>query len=275
MRTSAAVADYVVHNHALGKKFRSQAVLLRAFTASIADAPLHKITAPMISTFVNRGDVRDITKRKRYRDLERFFRHQVSREHLKSSPMPITAWRRTQPPRSPYIYSKPELRRLIAAVPEVTGSGCHIDAETFRMFLILLYGAGLRCCEARNLTLDDVDLAQSLIHVRETKFFKSRLVPIGADLCSALTVFVRQRHGAATGERPVLFAKRDGSPLSASIVMITFRRLRRCAGIARPGDTRNQPRLHDLRHTAAVHRVICWYREGADLNDLLPKCRFR
>ena len=50
-----------------------------------------------------------------------------------------------------------------------------------------------------------------------------------------------------------------------------FRRLRSIAGIKREGGARNQPRLHDLRHSAAVHRVTSWYRSGADLNDLLPK----
>ena len=68
-----------------------------------------------------------------------------------------------------------------------------------------------------------------------------------------------------------LFCKRDGTPLTNSAIGAAFRRLRAIAGIKRDGGARNQPRLHDLRHTAAVHRVTTWYRVGADLNDLLPK----
>ena len=58
--------------------------------------------------------------------------------------------------------------------------------------------------------------------------------------------------------------------MSVSALERTFRRLRSAAGIQRPGGARRQPRLHDLRHTAAVHRVIQWYRRGADLQRLLP-----
>jgi integrase len=69
----------------------------------------------------------------------------------------------------------------------------------------------------------------------------------------------------------MLFSKRDGTPLTASIICHTFRRLCVIANIRRDGSARNQPRLHDLRHSAAVHRVTAWYRRDADLNDLLPK----
>ena len=68
-----------------------------------------------------------------------------------------------------------------------------------------------------------------------------------------------------------MFCKRDGKPLTDSAIGAAFRRLRTIAGIKRAGGARNQPRLHDLRHSAAVHRVTSWYRSDADLNDLLPK----
>ena len=69
----------------------------------------------------------------------------------------------------------------------------------------------------------------------------------------------------------MVFCKRDGTSLTNSAIGAAFRRLREIADIKRDGGARNQPRLHDLRHTAAVHRVTSWYRTGADLNDLLPK----
>jgi integrase len=69
----------------------------------------------------------------------------------------------------------------------------------------------------------------------------------------------------------MLFSKRDSTPLTDSAISAAFPRLRTIAGIKRDGGARNQPRIHDLRHSAAVHRVTSWYRAGADLNDLLPK----
>jgi integrase len=72
-------------------------------------------------------------------------------------------------------------------------------------------------------------------------------------------------------ESDSLFSMRDGADLTDSALSVVFRRLRTIAGIQRDGGARNQPRMHDLRHSAAVHRVTAWYRCGADLNDLLPK----
>ena len=85
------------------------------------------------------------------------------------------------------------MKRLLAVVPEATAARSHIDAETLRTYLLLLYGAGLRRSEARRLKIDDVDLAQSLIHVRETKFFKTRIVPLGASLHAAIKPYVLKR----------------------------------------------------------------------------------
>jgi len=135
-----------------------------------------------------------------------------------------------------------------------------------------VYGAGLRRGEALRLKLGDVDVAQSLIHIRGTKFFKTRIVPLSASLNGMIRAFVARRgkHYSVSGESP-LFSKRDGTPLSDSTIGATFRRLCTIAGIRRDGGARNQPRMHDLRHSAAVHRVTAWYRCDADLNDLLPK----
>ncbi len=271
MKTSAAVSAYIVHNRTLGKKYVWQATLLAAFTRSVGDVGLHRITPAMIKTFVNHGQVRDINKRIRYSVPARFFRHLVTRGRLNASPMPTLIWQRTEPPRTLHIYSECELKRLFAAIQEATVRRSHIDADTPRTFLLLLYGAGLRRGEGLRLGLGDVDLAQSLIHIRETKFFKTRIVPIGAELSTALRPLVLKRRRDAGNGPATLFVKRDGSPLSIGAITCTFKRLRRHAGLERKSDVRNQPRLHDLRHTAAVHRVIAWYRSGADVNDLLPK----
>jgi integrase len=92
------------------------------------------------------------------------------------------------PPRTPpYIYSRDELRRLFDPTSvEISRRGAvQLDAATFRTLLLLLYGAGLRFSEATGLTLADVDLAEDVLTIRATKFFKSRLVPIGPQLATA------------------------------------------------------------------------------------------
>jgi site-specific recombinase XerD len=137
---------------------------------------------------------------------------------------------------------------------------------------LLLYGAGLRISEALSLTLADVDLPASLLTIRESKFYKTRLVPMGPDLTGALGTYVAQRaKDHSTEWDAALFLTRTSTPLVRRTAEHIFSRLRVRAGLLRRDGGRFQPRLHDLRHTAAVHRLVSWYRQGADVQRLLPQ----
>lgn len=272
MSTASTLADYIRHNRSLGKRFVAEEAILSAFSRSVGKVPLRGIRPAMITRFVNREGTGVETIAKKHRVLAGFFRYEVTRRRLKVSPMPSFERKRVEASFIPYIFSEAELKRLLAAVPAATGSRSDIDADTLRTFMLLLYGAGLRRGEARRLKIEDVDLHRSLLHIRRTKFFKTRIVPIGASLSAVLKPFVAKHcAGRARDGGDVLFCKKDGTPLTDSTIGAAFRRLRAIAGIKRDGGARNQPRLHDLRHSAAVHRVTSWYRSGADLNDLLPK----
>jgi integrase/recombinase XerD len=272
MSTSATIADYIQHNRNLGKRFVAEEAILLAFSRSVGKVPLHGLDAAMITRFINRDDTSVETIAKKRRVLAGFFRYAVTRCRLKASPMPSFERKRGATSFIPYIFSEAELKRLLAAAPAASGSRSEIDADTLRTFVLLLYGAGLRRGEARRLKVSDVDLPRSLLHIRGTKFFKTRIVPISARLSAVLKAFVAKHHTCPPRDGgDLLFCKCDGAPLTDSAIGAAFRRLRAIAGIKRDGGARNQPRLHDLRHTAAVHRVTSWYRMGADLNDLLPK----
>jgi integrase/recombinase XerD len=136
----------------------------------------------------------------------------------------------------PYIYSHAELKRLLDAVPAAcTGRG-PIDAYVFRALLLLLYGAGLRISEAISLHIVDVDLEQAHLIIRGTKFYKTRLVPLGKDLTQVMTEYVGQRNNRHSGAADTpLFCFRDGASLSKSAAQSTFRRLRAAAGVVREG----------------------------------------
>jgi site-specific recombinase XerD len=134
-----------------------------------------------------------------------------------------------------------------------------------------MYGAGLRRGEVLGLTAGDVDLPNSLLTVRNTKFFKSRLVPINADLTKVLQDYSRWRAATHTsaGTTSTFFLSRQGEAIRHCSLVSAFKRLRECAGIRRADHSRYQPRLHDLRHTFAVHRLTEWYRQGADVQRLI------
>jgi site-specific recombinase XerD len=164
------------------------------------------------------------------------------------------------------------LQRLLDATAVVASPCSRLQAQTYRTLLLLLYGAALRVSEAINLTLRDVDLDTHVLTVRNTKFYKTRLVPIGQNLTSALSMYAAQRRTLALpqGEVSALLCTRTGNRLQYPEVITLFQRIRAAAGISCPTGERRPPRLHDLRHTAAAHRVLAWYRQGKDVQQLLP-----
>ena len=196
----------------------------------------------------------------------------MGRGYAQSSPLPEKLPR---PSRAftPYIYSFDELRRLIKATEQSVSSRTKLQAPTLRTVLLLLYGAGLRIGEALRLTPEDVDLANSLLTIRESKFYRTRSVPIGIRLTRALAACEKERSqwGYPRGTVESFFVTRHGQPVIRSLVERTFCRLRCLANIHRYDGARYQPRLHDLRHSFAVHRLVAWYREGADVQRLLPQ----
>jgi integrase/recombinase XerD len=272
MRLSAVVALYLSYKRALGYRFRTEEAVLRAFCKAVGDKPITIIEPGPVLAFLNgNGPVTEYWAKK-YRVLSGFYRFALARGLADQLPLPSAIPKPTAPALVPYIYSHEELKRLLHAVPAACSGRVPIEANVFRTLLLLLYGAGLRIGEALALRLSDVELGEACLRIRETKFFKSRLVPLGTDLTGVLTEYLVKRNASyPSAEQAPFFCFRDGSPLSPSAARSAFRRLRAHAGVLREGGPRRQPRLHDLRHAAAVHRLIAWYRCGADVQTLLPK----
>jgi integrase/recombinase XerD len=126
--------------------------------------------------------------------LRGFYRYLLSRGYVTHSPLPAQIPK--EPERLiPYIYTREELQRVLQTAQKES-HWCKLETHTLRALLLLLYGAGLRISEALRLTLADVDLDQRLLTIRETKFYKSRLVPFGPDLTQVLSVYLVAREGS-------------------------------------------------------------------------------
>ena len=120
-----------------------------------------------------------------------FYRFAIARAYCAVSPLPRLVPKRP-PAFVPYIYSREELQRLLEATSLCEHPCCKVRAYTFRVLILLLYGAGLRVSEALALTLKDVSFSTALIQIRETKFYKTRLVPLGPDLVNVLTRYAKR-----------------------------------------------------------------------------------
>jgi integrase/recombinase XerD len=272
MNLSTLITMYVSHKRALGRRFKTENDLLRSFCRAVGDGPVTDIEASSVLAFLDGIGPVTTFWHKKYHVLSGFYRFALARGFLKRAPLPGRIPKPTYPAFVPYIYSQEELKRLLDAVPAACSSRVPFDGYVLRALLLMLYGAGLRISEALALRVQDVDLEEAVLCVHETKFYKTRVVPLGRDLTQVLNDYVgmrNDRHSSAA-DAP-FFCLRAGTPLSKSAAQSAFRRLRVAAGVAREGGARRQPRLHDLRHAAAVHRVVAWYRSGADLSDLLPK----
>ena len=170
------------------------------------------------------------------------------------------------------VFTRDEMKKLIAAVDHLAPDGRGPMAGTHRHLAFpalfrVLYGCGLRCGEALRLIVGDVDLDAGVLLVREGKFRQDRLVPVSTSLLKHLRVYA-----AALGPRSAdapFFPAPSGGIYSLGTVYHFFRRALHVAGIPHLG-RRHGPRVHDLRHAFAVHRLETWHREGADLGVKLP-----
>jgi len=269
MKLSQAADLYIQRKQDAGMRFDSPTHILRSFLRHCGDIDLHHITVPQVTAFLDGSGVRPSTWSGKRGTLQAFFVYWTARGRLKYSPLPPSAPKITQS-FVPYIYSRSDLSSLLSAVPRCQrASGCVMSAATFRTLVLFLYGTGMRLGEALRLQLVDVDLMLTLITIRDTKFYKSRLVPLGPDIEKVLQQYLRLPGRRNQHYRP-LFQTKSGNPLRSRVVQASFARLRKIACIERHDDSYFQPRLHDLRHTFAVHRLTEWYRQDADVQRLLP-----
>ena len=271
MKLQQAVEQYVSHKRSLGMQCQTMARQLRAFCKASGDVNVDEVGAETAHAFIYGSGPVTSNLHGKFHVLRGFYRYLLSRGYITSSPLPVQIPK--EPERLiPYIYSRAELHCLLQAAQKES-HWCKFEPVTMRTLLLLLYGAGLRISEALRLTLSDVDLEQRLLTIRETKFYKTRLVPFGVDLSQALTIYLAARSKAEHPAPPEAFLllTRHSLPVSVQLAEDTFKRLCRRAGVRRKDASRYVPRLHDLRHTFAVHRLTACYRDGGDVQRLLPQ----
>jgi integrase len=200
-------------------------------------------------------------------DVRCFAQHVVHFDPLTEVPPAdaIPAVRRAKP----YIYSDAEIEALLEAaltLPPANG----LRRWTYHCLFGLIAVAGLRHSEALNLCRDDVDLTQGVLTIRQSKFGKSRLVPLHATTIAVLRGYSERRDAHLASPRsPYFFVAEQGGRLLHQYVHRVFWRLSRQIGLRQKGQ-RNGPRVHDLRHRFAVMTLLRWYRAGQDIEQQLP-----
>jgi integrase len=170
----------------------------------------------------------------------------------------------------PYIYTLQEIHRILEAARGLRRRYPNrLTGWTMETLVLLLYACGLRISEAVNLNIQDVDFEQGVLALWKTKFHKERLVPFSPAVGQKLRAYLACRNRARLPARPRdPFFAHPGGKYNKRSLLGRFRLLLVRAGLAKPKG--RGPRLHDLRHTMAVHRLYKWYQEGHDILNKLP-----
>jgi len=171
----------------------------------------------------------------------------------------------------PYIFTEIELNSLFIAadaykLPIRANNNSKLELILPIIFK-MLYGGGFRISELTHLKLSDIDFDSGIVKIVHSKFQSERLVPLSASLVALLKTYSEKVHFSQTKDA-VFFPKPDGSVYAEKAIYQHFRVLLWQAGISHGGKG-NGPRLHDIRHTFAVHRLKYWAREGLDVSTML------
>ena len=169
--------------------------------------------------------------------------------------------------RQPFIYTRADIAMLLELARRTIASP--LRAATYETLIGLLAASGLRIGEAIKLDRTDIDWAQGVLLIRESKFGKSRLVPLHPTSMQALEGYARLRDQLQPQPaEPAFFVSLKRKRLLYAVVQETFRQLIDSAGIG--AGAPSPPRLHDLRHTFAVRTLLGWYRAEEDAQPKIP-----
>ena len=258
-------AGYLFEERTLAQLDRYLARAGLAEVATVAPAAIHGWLESL-------PGVSPATRATKRRVAEAFFEHMIRRGLLADNP---ARFRCGGPPQRThaFIFTREQIQEVLRRasglrdVPFFAHRGA-----TYATIFATLYCLGLRVSEVCALSLGDIDLSQGLVLVRESKFYKSRLLPMGPRYCESLEQFLDLRRrgwpDASRAETP-LFPGRYWRRLHRCSIGGVLRAIIKEIGL-RPGPGQRGPCVHSFRHSFALHRLTRWYREGADVQAKLP-----
>lgn len=261
--------DYVDFRQSFGVRSNTlRDVLFRFDTFVVTSGYQGSLTLSLVTEFICKNpNHSDNTKGSSYQII-RHFADYLSMYDMKTEQLPASLFRRNGSAPAPYIFSREELGKLMTASLKVSTRN-PLRNQTLHAMLGLTASTGLRNSEACGLERRDVDLSRGTIHIRNTKFGKSRRLPLHTSTISVLENYaaVRDAHFGSV-ECPAFFLSLWKTHFASHTFYLSFREACELAGICKKHGS--GPRLHDLRHTFAVHRLADWYREGVDVQTMLP-----
>ncbi|PZS12916.1 MAG: integrase [Pseudonocardiales bacterium] len=260
-----AMTDYLDLRHSLGHAVSDVGRLLPGFVTYLEERGLGTVTVQAAAEWAQTGN--GTTGVPRRMTAARGFARYLAGidDNTEVPPLGLTPnrprWRR------PFIYTPSDIEAIMRQARDTIASP--LRAATYDTVIGLLAATGLRIGEAIKLDRGDVDWDKAVLLIRESKFGKSRLVPVHASTLRALAEYaVLREELQPTPNGPSFFVSLTRNRLIYAVVSPTFRRLVDGAGVG--ADAPSPPRLHDLRHTFAVQTLLRWYRSEVDVAAKIP-----
>jgi integrase/recombinase XerD len=265
---SQHVQDYLRLRRSLGYKLHDHARLLRRFAAHLDAIGAERVTIELALAWALEPEVSpgSVVPAMRLLVVRGFTRYMAGIDPRTEIPptglIPLHRHRRP-----PFIYSDAEIQALMGQARE--GIRQALCAATYETLIGLLAATGMRISEAIKLDRTDIDWTEGVLLLRESKFNKSRYVPVTATTVDALGCYALRRDELCPHPRDAsFFVSLRRKRLDSGAAQATFRRLCQMTGVGASAPF--PPRLHDLRHTMAVKALLGWYRDSGDVQSRLP-----
>lgn len=268
-----AIARFLSHKRALGRRYRGEEFLLRRLCRHLKKESTHDLDAVSFRRWLAFLRNRHPNTRRKWHQIVRNF----CLHRRRSEPdcfVPPDDFAKLQPYVTPVMIEPDQISRMLQRASGLTPHPrSPLRAPATRLAVVLLYTAGLRLGELLRLAVVDIEDNGTVLRIRESKFHKSRLVPLSPSASRELRDYLQLRGQIFPMDphSPLLCGHRRRGPKGFSHpgMQDAIRRLYIAAGV-RDGQGR-YPRVHDLRHNFALHALIRWYRAGADVQSMLPK----
>lgn len=264
----AALEDYLALRRSMGFKLERAGKLLAQFVGYCDEAGASTVTIELALGWATLSRSRDPNwAASRLSVVRGFAKHLALLDERTEVPpadlLPARSRRAT-----PCLYSEDEVRTLMVAAGKLRSP---LRRVTLQTLLGLLWVSGMRIGEALRLDRGDIDLVREVLIVRDSKFGKSRELPVHQSTTAALGCYAKRRDKLCPqASSPAFFVSLAGTRLRYDNFHLAFLGLVREAGIARRSAA-CRPRPHDLRHSFAVRTLIDWYRDGGNVESRLPQ----
>jgi integrase len=262
------VEDYIAVRRALGSKLERRPQLLHNFVAYLEAAGASSVTTELALAWATLPgeDAHPTYLSNRLCAVRGFARHlQAFDPATEVPPARLLPWPKCRA--VPYLYSDADIAALMKAARSLTPA---LRASTYECLIGVLSATGMRVGEALRLDRDDVGWDEGVLTIWDSKFGRSREVPLHPSSIDALRAYAKRRDELCPDPTTAsLFVSAAGAQLVYVTVQKTFARLVVDAGLS-PRSPGRRPRLHDMRHTLACRVLLGWYRDGVDVEARLP-----